>query len=438
MGVIQGDLDAAVNEMHDHLRSSVLNMPEADASACMIGCGMGAEHDMSVETSKAFIDQFADMGGEVFIIDAGWQNPPHREMEWVAFNGINHPNPDRYPNGLHELSDYCHKKGMKFALWVEIERLGKYAEAYEAHPEWRAFDIFGEQSTGFIDLTVPEAAQWCEDELARIITEYNMDLLRVDYNVGATNYFHLRDTGSGAKECLALRHFKAVYDMYGRLKKRFPHVLFENCAGGGGRTDLGMMKAFQHTWVSDCQTMPHSIMITNGMTMALPPERVDRLFAGMGCHTAGSFDAHMRNVMLTHMSLNVISPAAAAINPVQMEFIQHSVQLYKDFIRSFLPAAKVFHHTPEAVKSLKDGLSILEIAAPDGSRGAIAAFTLTAGGTRQLTLQPRGIDPSASYRITLDNSRTTFTVSGYELSTCGVKIQVPSSMSSELVLYEKV
>ncbi|MBR4866030.1 MAG: alpha-galactosidase, partial [Clostridia bacterium] len=237
-GMVKGDLDDAVNGMHTHLRRSVLNLPEADASACTVGSGMGAEHDMSVETSKAFIDQFADMGAEIFIIDAGWQNPPHKEMQWVPHNGINHPDPDRYPNGLSELSDYCHRKGMKFALWVEIERLGEYSQVYKDHPDWRAKNIYGEycqEKNGFLDFTNPAAAAWAEEELARIIAEYKLDMLRVDYNIGPDDYFNMRDvTETGIRECVALRHFRAVYQMYQNLKKRFPHVLFENCAGGGG------------------------------------------------------------------------------------------------------------------------------------------------------------------------------------------------------------
>lgn len=442
MGAIKGDLDDAVNEMHAHVRKSVLDLPEADPSACLIGCGMGAEHDMSVETSKAFIDQFAQMGGEIFIIDAGWQNPPHEEMKWAPYNGMNRPDPDRYPNGIVELSDYCHSKGLKFAMWVEIERLGEYCDILKNKPEWRAKNVYGEfwqPKNGFLDFTNPEAAQWAEDELARMIEEYKMDLFRVDYNIGPNDYFNMRDTnGNGAKECVALRHFQAVYKMYQNLKKRFPHVIFENCAGGGGRTDLGQMKAFHHTWVSDWQRMPHSALITNGMTMALPPERVDRLFAGMGCHAYGSFDAHMRNTMLGHMSLNVVAPAATAPNPVQMEFIQHSVQLYKDFIRPILPTCKVFHHTPETYKVEQEGSMVLEIASPDGGRGAMTVFTMPGVNDTAVTVRLRGVDTGRKYRVTLDNDGSSFVADGKDLRMNGLILDIPCSMSSELVLFESI
>ena len=437
MGYLIGGLDDAVNAMHSHVRKSVLNLPEADCSACLVGAGMGAEHDMSVQTTKSFIDQFAAMGAEVLIVDAGWQNPPAKEMEWVKHNGINHPDPDRYPNGISEIVDYCHEKGMKFGLWVEIERLGEYAPARTEHPEWALRSVYGD-NVGYLDFNNPDAARWAEDELARIISEYRLDLLRVDYNVSAKTYFNMRDRGTGIKESLSIRHFEAVYRMYQNLKKRFPNVLFENCAGGGGRTDLGMMKAFHHTWVSDMQKLPHSVMITNGMTMALPPERVDRLFAGMGCHKRGTIDAHMRNTMLGHISLNVIAPAATIPNPEQMEFVQHSVQLYKDFIRPILPTCNVYHHTPEIKKTLTDGFTVLEIASPNRSRGAMTVFSMPGCKQSGTTVKLRGIDPAARYRVTLDNLRTTFEAEGRELAVNGIGVEIPAAMSSELVLYEAI
>lgn len=427
MGHVFGDIDEAVNEMHTHIRKSVLNMPEADGSDALINCGMGAEHDMSVETSKAFIRQFAEMGGEIFTIDAGWECPPAKETEWGDHNGINFPNAQRYPNGISEIADYAHECGLKFGLWVDIETAGKHCSLHKTHPEWFAVNPFGEASPKFLDLSVPEAAEWTENELARIITDYKLDLLRVDHNVDYTEYFGIRNS-----ECVSLRLFNAVYKMYENLKKRFPNVIFENCAGGGGRTDLGMMKNFNHTWVSDCQCAPHSVLITNGMTMALPPERVDRLFAGMGCHSFGSLDLQMRNCMLGHISLNVISPAAAEINTEQMDFVRHSVEIYKSFIRPFLANSKIYHHTPDPKSS---DFSILELAASDKTKGVIAAFVL-AGIKGSINIRAKGTDQLKQYKVTLDNDGCSFVVSGRELKQNGITVDIPSSMSSELVLYE--
>ncbi len=438
IGMVQGDFDDAVYEMHSHIRKSVLNLPEADPTQLLVGAGMGAEHDMSVETSKVYIDRMYEMGGEVFIVDAGWECPPDRQTEWGDFTGTNVANPERYPNGITELADYCHAKGMNFGLWSDIESLGRLSKKYADDPEWRALNIYGEQSNRFIDITRREVAEYVENTLAHLIEDYKLDLLRIDYNTDYKEYFNLRDTGTGITECLTMRHFKAVYGIYERLKKRFPNVVFENCAGGGGRTDLGMMKNFNHTWVTDNQGAPLSVMITNGMTMALPPERVDRLFAGMNSHKFGSLDLQMRNTMLTHMSINVISPVTAPMNEKQLDFVKHSVRIYKDFIRPFLPTAKTFHHTPDVAGTFTDGFSALEIASEKADRGALAAFNLCGTNETVRKIRLKGADASKTYEVTLDNNNEKFVVSGRELKYEGINIYIPASLSSELVLYKEI
>ncbi len=433
IGLVHGGLDEAVNEMHSHIRKTVFCGKEV---SLLVGSGMGAEHDMSVETSKCFIDNLAEMGAEVFIVDAGWACPPHCETRWGEYNGINVADADRYPDGLDEIVDYCHSKGLKFGLWVDVDSVGRFAPQYAEHSDWRSVNSLGEQSSNFTDFSRADSVMWAENTLAHVLTEYKVDLLRIDCNIDYRDCFGVRDTGSGIRECTSIRHFNAVYGMFGRLKERFPDVVFENCAGGGGRTDLGMMKAFNHTWVSDCQCAPHSVYITNGMTMALPPERVDRLFAGMGCHSFGSFDLQMRNTMLGHMSLNVISPAAARMNSDQLEFVKHSTQIYKDFIRPFLPSCKVYHHTPDTRCAEKNGFIAIEVASQDKLKGAVAVFSLPLAEKERFAIFVKGVDASRNYRVTLDNSGATFTLSGAELTQNDLELFIPSGMASELVLYE--
>lgn len=433
IGLVHGGIDEAVNQMHSHIRKSVFGSEEV---SLLVGAGMGAEHDMSVETSKCFIDNLAQMGAEVFIVDAGWACPPGLETRWSEYNGINIPDSDRYPNGLSELVDYCHSKGLKFGLWVDVDSVGKLTPQYTEHPEWRAKNSLDEHSGNFVDYSRADTTQWAENELARIISDYKIDLLRIDCNIDYRDYFGIRDTGFGINECTDIRHFKNVYKIFRSLKKRFPDVVFENCAGGGGRTDLGMMKSFNHTWVSDWQRAPHSLYITNGMTMALPPERVDRLFAGMGCHSFGSFDLQMRNTMLTHMSLNVISPAAAGMNTQQLEFVKHSTDVYKNFIRPFLPSSKIYHHTPDTLAAQKAGFIVLEVSAEDKSAGAVCVFSLPLADKNRVRVFIKGADASRRYKVTFDNSNTSYEVSGAELIQKGIEVYIPSQLSSELVLYQ--
>ena len=436
IGTMFGTFDDVVNASYDHIRRSVLNLPQANGDACLVGSGLGAEHDMSLQTSMRFADQMAEVGCELFIVDAGWYCPPGREIEWRTLAGNWHYDKDRYPGGIDELREYVHSKGMKFGMWMEAERMGEEATCFEKHPDWFTKLPFHGTSKEFLNFTNPEAAAWAEEEIARVITEYKLDLFRVDHNLGGPYYFYMN--AGERQECGSVKHFEAVYAMYERLKKRFPDVIFENCAGGGGRTDLGMLRAFNHTWVSDWQRAPRSLYITSGMTLALPPERVDRLVAGMGCHEHASLDFQMRNAMLGHLTLNVFSPAAANYNDQQLAFVKHSVDIYKNFIRPFLPTARMYHHNPDVNEAREKGYIGLELVSADKTKAAIGVFSLPQANTVSISIIPRGLDASKNHYVTLDNSGAKVLVSGWELVTQGMKTTPLSAMTSELILFEAV
>ena len=104
----------------------------------------------------------------------------------------------------------------------------------------------------------------------------------------------------------------------------------------------------------------------------------------------------------------------------------------KNFIRPFLSESVIYHHTPELYDN---DVCVLEIGAPDKSKGAITVFTMCNTSEQSIVVKPKGIDRSKNYSVTPDNDNCTFTVSGYELSK-GIEVYLGSAMESELILYE--
>jgi len=56
--------------------------------------------------SRSMIDLSAEMGLELFHIDAGWFRAVG---DW-------HPEAGKFPHGLGPVADYAHSKGLKFGL----------------------------------------------------------------------------------------------------------------------------------------------------------------------------------------------------------------------------------------------------------------------------------------------------------------------------------
>ena len=126
------------------------------------------------------------------------------------------------------------------------------------------------------------------------------------------------------------------------------------------------------------------------------------------------------------------------MNELQLDFVKHSIRLYKEFIRPFMPTAKTYHHTPDTVDTFENGFSALEIASPDGERGALAAFNLCGTNESVRKIRLKGADATKNYEVIFDNDNEKVVVSGRELKYEGINIYISSSLSSELVLYKAI
>jgi alpha-galactosidase len=79
--------------------------------------------------------------------------------------------------------NYAREKGMLFGLWVEIESVGSASNLRKEHPDWILTRNGTPVANGRqLDFANPEVAAWAESEISKIITKYDLDLFRIDYN----------------------------------------------------------------------------------------------------------------------------------------------------------------------------------------------------------------------------------------------------------------
>jgi hypothetical protein len=112
--------------------------------------------------------------------------------------------------------------------------------------------------------------------------------------------------------------------------------------------------------------------------------------------------------------------------------------LYKNFIRPYLPNAKIYHHTPDTLDIEKNCYVILELAAEDNSRDTIGYFTLPGFDGRDVTVFPKGVDIDRDYRVYFDNTRRSYTRFGADLTENGIKLHIENGFESELITLEVI
>jgi alpha-galactosidase len=429
LGFIKGSFDNAVQAMHEHIR---LIKPKANLNKSgRIQYLIPGDHALSpfnnsefnAENLKKCVDVAHAVGAEVFIIDCGW---------WKTY-GHWYGDPKRFPKGIEELSDYIHNKGMDIGLYIEAEGArGNIEECatYKAHPDW----FWGK----IVEMTNPQAAAWVESESRRVITDYKLDIFRMDYNPIWTNEgpSTLR---SGFMENNHWRQYEAEYAMFERLTKDFPDTVFQQASGGGARSDLGIAGRLHESYISDLGAIPKGLRIISAQTVSLPPEGLVTANGGQGVDV--DFETRLRMIycLMTPQFFETYTPfdVKDISQDLQNRFLHYS-NIYKNFIRPVLPESKVYHHAPVSDIGSRDTgpWFAMEYTDQKATRAWALIVKLEDANENVYHFVPRGLDISRKYKVTFDNYAKTVKLDGWDLMANGLNIPLKGTYSSELILFE--
>jgi alpha-galactosidase len=444
LALFQDNDDAIVQATHDHVRQVV--MPEqipgrhVEIEANHRGYLCDREN---VPDILRDIDVAAAVGAEMYVIDAGWYGK--EPNQWWRNVGDWHDGKWMEPGGgLKAVTDYAHTKGMKFGLWVEIEAVGANSDLKRDHPEWllkRDGQPIVEGRA--LDLTLPEVMRFERETIERLIRELGLDMFRIDHN--HTLAPSGNRTYQGYAEDLTWRYYEKLYEMFDGLRARFPNLVFQNCAGGGGRLDWGTLARFHNTELSDWMRLPRGIKILNGVSMSLPPE-IQILMRTFGTETGeqvldGDVDTQLRHCFC-RLIFRGVAPSLADLSPYLKRRIANYLDIYKDVIRPTMIEGRVFHHTPFLPLEEATPWCVLEYAKADRSTAVAAVFRTSCekAGIEpdEYVFRPRGVDPGARYKVQLDSRKLGFEASGELLTREGVRIRLEQPQTSELLILRRI
>jgi alpha-galactosidase len=257
-GYTREGLSGASIDLVSYTRARVLRGARKDAVRPVIynswfvtGFDVGEKNQL--ELAKAA----RDLGVETFVMDDGW----YRSKKGAMSLGDWTPDEAKFPHGLGSLVRKINGLGLDFGIWVEPESIVSTSDLFRAHPDW----IFGyphrdkridpnrinrEDRYHLLNLGRADVYEYLHGALRKLLKENNIRYLKWDMNNLAS------DVGCPAEPAAAqldvrLRYVENLYRLTDALRTEFPDVWFENCAGGGGRIDLGMMARSDLSWVSD-------------------------------------------------------------------------------------------------------------------------------------------------------------------------------------------
>ena len=104
-----------------------------------------------------------------------------------------------------------------------------------------------------------EIRDWAIAWLDKLIIDGKLDYLKWDMNrEGPEKGLY------GIERGVAIKYIRNVYSIWKHLNERFPDILFENCAAGGGRADFGMTPYSDRVNRSD-NADPIDVMLSIGV-----------------------------------------------------------------------------------------------------------------------------------------------------------------------------
>ncbi|MBQ9110057.1 MAG: alpha-galactosidase [Oscillospiraceae bacterium] len=352
--------------------------------------------DFDEEKILSFARIAKDCGIELFVLDDGWFGKRNNDRAGL---GDWQPNLEKLPHGIAGLAKSITEMGMAFGLWFEPEMVNKDSDLYRAHPDWILQTPERAASHGrsqyVLDFSRPEVVDCIYEQMEKVLSEADISYVKWDMNRSMTEVYSAALPPERQGEVFH-RYILGVYDLYERLIRKFPHILFESCSSGGGRFDAGMLYYAPQCWASDTTDAHERVLVQYGTSYGYP-------IVSTGAHTAAvpNWLTNRRTPLHTRTNVAYFGAFGYELNlcwlpEEEIEQIKAQIAFYKQHRRLFQ------FGTFYRLQSPFDTNEAVWMAVSEDRRQAVCGVykTLNRPLSPFRKVQLAGLDESLCYRIT--------------------------------------
>jgi len=455
LGVFTGGPDGAGNQLRPWVRT-VLGNPTTwkDPQYPLTvnnswGSGMQVDEPLALK----MIAESKELGLEMFHMDAGW------------FRGVGdwYPDAKKFPHGLATIADEAHKQGLRFGIWVDWTQAALDTEPGALNvrddtvsdwlvtglqQDWKPEEFKGQT----IDIGVPAAHDYAAKEVKRIVEDYHLDMLEHDgYLVaqGCTKGDHphappdrssmrlIRDSGftfvlASNSTDVSYHAVRAYYDIYEKVRRDHPGLLFEICNDGGRMVDFGSAAHGDYFSITDSYDPLSNRRAFFDASYVLPPPMLESYVEKWPTPKLESFLYMLRSGMMGWMT---IMTDTAAWNAEEHKAARQAFALYKKDLRPLIRDARLYHVSDRPDGIHWDGVEYWD---PARRKGVVYAFRGSVADETEHRFVLAGLGAGKHYRLHFeDRSSPDRESSGKKLMTTGLAMYLRDPLSSELVFFEE-
>lgn len=397
--------------------------------------------DFTEDKLMPIVERAKELGIEMFVLDDGWFG--HRDDDRSSL-GDWFVDEKKFNHGIAGFAKRVHDLDMKFGLWFEPEMISIDSKLYQTHPEWMIKTPGRGQTPGrhqfVLDMSRQEVVDYLFGLMSHIIQDAKLDYIKWDMNRNITEMYGA-DLPADQQLEFSHRYILGVYDLYDRLTKAFPDVLFESCASGGGRFDLGMMYYAPQAWCSDDTDAIERIKIQDGTSYGYTPSMWGAHVSAVPNDQVGRLTSIDTRAKVAYFGAFGYELDVTELSDEEQATIKQQVAFYKQYRKLFQFGTFYRLETPDT----SDNVYGWETVSPDKQTAIGMRYQILNGANpAYIRYYFKGLDPERHYTVN-DGSEV---FSGAELMNAGYFVprvmnrlqspKVPSDFHADMFIVKAV
>ena len=333
------------------------------------------------------------LGAELVVLDDGWFGARNSDQAGLGDYRVN---TRKLPGGLRSLAAAITRMDLRFGLWFEPEMVNEDSDLFRTHPDWTVRVPGRDPSLGrnqlVLDLCRPEVRDYIVANVSAVLRSAEISYVKWDMNRHMSDMYSPACPRQGE---FFHRYLLGLYEVLHRILSAHPHVLFESCASGGNRFDLGMLCHMPQVWASDNTDPIDRLRIQEGLSCLYPPSVI-------GAHVSAA--PHHQTLRTTPLSTRFNVAAfgllgyeldPADLSPVERRQIREQIAFYRAHRRTLQ------YGRFERIDQPRHNQIDWQCRSLDGKTTIRARFqTRVEPSPAPERLRVPGLDPHRSYRVT--------------------------------------